>query len=95
MNIKNMKKKQLVIALIVFVVLTVVISKEYIDYQEQLNKIISEKNLKQSELADAKKKYQESLDKMNDANNTKAKETKVREKLNMIKKDEIQFSFTE
>ncbi len=96
MKIKTFVKKHiLIVTLLVLTVFTFAFSKAYIDYQNQLEQIRSERLVKQAELAEVKKEYEDSLKKMDDANNAKAKEKKIREKLNMIKKDEIQFSFTE
>ncbi len=84
----------MVITAVLFVVLTVGVFMYY-NFEKKMHSIAQEKAVAQAELFKAKQEYDNTLEKLDSISKSEAKEMKIREKLNMIKKDEIQFTFTD
>ncbi len=85
-------KKNFLLIVIISAILIAGVSFRH-GFESKLKAINEKKLIKQTELEKAKQRYALALKKMNNASESATKEIKIREKLNMIKEDEIQFSF--
>lgn len=67
----------------------------YSDQKQVLDRLQVERIDREREVEEAKAEYDKYMVLYKTMNTEKAKEDKIRERLNMIKKDEIQFIFSE
>ncbi len=90
--IKFLKNNYL--SLLLIIVIAVYGVRVYLNQEEHLNSLAEKKIEQESELESAKLEY-EKIVKLEEVSNTsESKETQIRERLNMIKEDEIQFLFS-
>ncbi len=82
--------------LMLLLLLVVVVSgvRIYLNQEEHLEQLAEERIQKERELEIAKSDYDKILKLEEVSNTSESKETQIRERLNMIKKDEIQFLFS-
>ncbi len=82
--------------LMLLLILVVVVSgvRIFLNQEEHLEQLTQERIQKELELEIAKFDYEKILKLEEISNTSESKETQIRERLNMIKKDEIQFLFS-
>lgn len=83
------------IFLVIIALLIVYFGTKYSEQNKILENLQAERIDREREVEEAKAEYERYMLLYKGMNTEKAKEDKIRERLNMIKKDEIQFIFSE
>lgn len=87
--------KSNIILLVILGLLLMYFGSVYSDQSRVLDRLQAERIDREREVEEAKAEYDRYVLMYKSMNTEKAKEDKIRERLNMIKKDEIQFIFSE